>query len=156
MPVITRTQSKKISEKNNQIFIRYMNKMFDKSKMLCKKKETYYENMRIVTEIFYAVGEWFDIVLVVDGVVKTPKFINSIYNKYLELKYELENDAPKNQTEEEQYIIKVFLNQMQETAEKLKPYVTDIKQQEKTREKQEGDRFITVRVKDNHVRFMYL
>ena len=93
-----------------------------------KRKQYYYDNVRIITEIYYKMIEWFDRVLVINGFVpcaSIQKIINQLYNKAFNFAEEIKDkDAPENPTEEEQHIINVFLNQMEETCALLEPYVT--------------------------------
>lgn len=92
------------------------------------RKHYYYNNVRIITEIYYKMIEWFDRVLVINGFVpcaSIQKIINQLYNKAFNFAEEIKDkDAPENPTEEEQHIINVFLNQMEETCALLEPYVT--------------------------------
>ncbi len=74
-----------------------------------KYKQAYYENVRIITEIYYAVSDWFDTVLVTNGVVKQQKLLDIFYHKYCELKIQLMWDV-ENPTEEEKKILYVFFN----------------------------------------------
>ena len=87
-------------------------------------KQFYYDTIRVVTEMYYAVVDWFDAVFVINSFVPCPSFqklINKIYNKSFQFEEEIKN-APADQTEENQYVIKVFQNQLKETRECLEPY----------------------------------
>lgn len=87
-------------------------------------KQFYYDTIRVVTEMYYAVVDWFNTVFVINSFVPCPNFqklINKIYNKSFQLEQEIKN-APEDQTEENQYVIKVFQNQLKETRAVLEPY----------------------------------
>ena len=139
-----------IYDKNKVAFITYFKKMLESSDKYNKKStmyrrlaeqslnsrsknrltkmrnQFYYDNVRIVTEIYYGFVEWFDRVFVINGIVPNisiQNLINQIYNKGFGFIEEL-NDKPENPTEEEQHIINVFLNQVKETSALLEPYVT--------------------------------
>jgi len=100
-----------------------------KSKHMCeyyesKRREAFYDNVRIITEIYYNILDWFDTVFVINGVVKLPHLINKVYEKYFELKPILEREYD-TQTDEKKYTVKVCLDQLKETVAILKPYVTE-------------------------------
>jgi len=80
--------------------------------------------VRIITEIYYNILDWFDTVFVINGVVKLPRLINKVYEKYFELKPILEREYD-TQTDEKKYTVKVCLDQLKETVAILKPYVTE-------------------------------
>ena len=116
----------------------YFNKtIFYKSKRNCQSlqkrkyydlnyKKNYYFNLQLITEIFYVVKDWFDIVLVPYGVVPNSsiqRLIDVFYEKTKTLRGDI-NYSPKNPTKEESYTIKVCIEQLQETANILEPYVT--------------------------------
>jgi hypothetical protein len=102
-----------------------------KSKHMCeckyyesKRREAFYDNVRIITEIYYNILDWFDTVFVINGVVKQQRLINKVYEKYFELKPILEAEYD-TQTDEKKYTVKVCLDQLKETVAILKPYVTE-------------------------------
>ena len=93
-------------------------------------KQFYYDTIRVVTEMYYAVVDWFDAVFVINSFVPCPSFqklINKIYNKSFQFEEEIKN-APEDQTEENQYVIKVFQNQLKETREALEPYTREMQE----------------------------
>jgi hypothetical protein len=91
-----------------------------------KHKQYYYDNVRIVTEMYYLIVDWFDKVFVVNGTIASPSFqrlVNVIFNKVAEFECDIKN-APPNPTPEEKHIIKTFLDQLQETRKVITPYVS--------------------------------
>ena len=90
-------------------------------------KYFYYENARVITEIYYTIVDWFDLVFVINGKVRSPsiqKMINVTYKKSFELENDIPN-GPENPTEEEKHIVNILLNQLKETRALVEPYVTD-------------------------------
>jgi hypothetical protein len=140
---------------NIEIFAKYLKKMLDLAeyyqinqvefRLLAKKetssirknelytymyKQFYYDTIRVVTEMYYAVVDWFDAVFVINSFVPVASFqklINKIYNKSFQFEEEIKN-APADQTEEHQYVIKVFQNQLKETREALEPYTREMQE----------------------------
>lgn len=91
-----------------------------------ERKKHYYNNVRIVTEIYYLIVDWFDKVFVVNGTIASPSFqtlLNVTFNKAAEIERDIKN-APPNPTPEEKHIIKTFLDQIQETRRIITPYVS--------------------------------
>ena len=93
---------------------------------MIRYKQAYYDNVRVVTEIYYALVEWFELVFVINGVIpnqRIQKLADTIYNRSFELENQI-NDGPADKTDEEKYIVKVLLNQLEETRALFEPYVT--------------------------------
>jgi hypothetical protein len=87
---------------------------------------TYFDNIRIFTELYCYICESIHSVLVIDGLVTFPniqKLINMIYLKSISLLKEVNTKCAK--TYEQQHIINCFIQQMQETQDKIYLYVTE-------------------------------
>lgn len=100
-------------------------KLKNVQKLFKKHREIFYNKLRVITEIYYNILDWFDTILVVDGVVKYQNLINAFYKKYVELKPEIIAEMEEIKTKEEKHIFKICLDQLQETSALLEPYVSD-------------------------------
>jgi len=151
LPSKEKCMSQSQVDRNKSTFVSYMLKMIAKSNALQKDmkafrikaendninkssrkfyqrsyNQTYYNNVRVITEIFYALVEWFDLVFVINGVVPTQaiqKLADAIYNRSFVLENQI-NYGHADKTDEEKYIVKVLLNQLEETRALFEPYVT--------------------------------
>ena len=124
-----------IQEKKNQIFdwfIAIVNRYVDEISSLQTKKtiilkynvnkhrQTHYEQLRLVTELYYIIQEYF------------PEFSNTIYGKklantfYTKIQYfdhKIRNHIVIPRNEEEYKTVRVALGQLQDTAKILIPYL---------------------------------
>ena len=106
-------------------FVKYIQNAINKSENY-QKSISYFDNLRLITELYYYIYESVDSLLISDGLVCTPSFqrlINIIYMKSLDFLKEL--DITKVTSAEENHIVNCFSQQIWETQEKLYPYVTD-------------------------------
>lgn len=124
-------------------FIRYIRSTIYRSELLSESYDQFhnvddhFDNIRLLTEMYYYINESADSVLIIDGLIYSPstqKLINTIYNKIIEMeKKEMEKKINrqyvnyKKLTNEQHHILKCFIQQMSETKEKLYSYVTEIK-----------------------------
>ena len=86
----------------------------------------YFDNIRLITELYYYIYESIDTVFIIDGLVGSPdiqNIINIIYLKTISLLKE--RDTQKENTYEQKHIVNCFLQQIQETQDKLYIYVTE-------------------------------
>ena len=61
-------------------------------KFMAANRCAYYDNLRVITELYYNINEWFDILMVKDGIVcgeQWQKFIDTIYKKSICLEHEI-------------------------------------------------------------------
>jgi hypothetical protein len=95
-----------------------------KDELTAKYKQYYYDNVRILTETYYTIVDWFDRLFLVNGVIASPSFqklLDRLYEKTFEL--EISNALP-NPTPEEKHIVKVLMDQLHETRTIIAPYVS--------------------------------
>ena len=86
----------------------------------------YFNNIRIITELYHYVYESIDLVFIIDGLVCCPNvqiMINMFYAKSFSFLREI--NTKRINTFEQQHICNCFLQQMKETQEKLYLYVTE-------------------------------
>ena len=86
-------------------------------------KKYYYDNVRIVTEIYYTIVDWFDRIFLVDGVISYQKLLDTVHAKTFEHEITIKT-APPNPTPEEKHIVKVLMDQLHETRTIIAPYVS--------------------------------
>jgi hypothetical protein len=89
------------------------------NKAIKSYKKNYYDNIRIITEMYYLILDWFK----VDGFVIAQHVLDSVYEKSVELEEDIKYQ-PEDPTEEELHIIQTFLNQIRETTALIEPYVS--------------------------------
>jgi hypothetical protein len=100
-----------------------------KDDLIKKYKQYYFDNVRIATEIYYTIVDWFDRVFIVNGVVASPslqRLLNVIYNKMFEHEADIndiKNPMPQD-TPEEKHIVKTFMDQLREARTVVEPYVS--------------------------------
>ena len=131
MPVVTRSQSKlfaarqtKLAEKlemdyyNKKCFITLMSK---KLKETNNKKMT--DKLRLYSEIFYIIRDWFDVVICVDGVIRPDmkRFLEAVFNKSNEFLVDVYK--VNIETEEEHLIQKIFMDEVNATRDIVRPYI---------------------------------
>ena len=107
-------------------FIKYVHNAITQSENY-NRSISYFDNLRLITELYYYIYESVDSLLIIDGLVCTPCFqrlINIMYTKSIKFLEEFDI-ITKVTTAEENHIVNCFLQQMWETQEKLYPYVTD-------------------------------
>ena len=107
-------------------FIKYVNNAIDKSENYLASSINYYDNIRLITELYYYIYESVDSLLIIDGLVCTPcfqKLINIMYMRAVTFLKQI--DVNKATTAEENNIINCYSQQVWETQKKLYPYVTD-------------------------------
>ena len=120
MPAITRSQSKLNA---NARSVRPRNVI---KQDYYKNEAIYFDNIRLITELYYYIYESIDTVFIIDGLVASPdiqNIINIIYHRTISLLRE--RDPKKENTYEQQYICNCLIQQIQETQEKLYPYVSE-------------------------------
>jgi hypothetical protein len=86
----------------------------------------YFDNIRIVTELYHYVYESIDSVFIIDGLVCCPdlqKVINMMYAKSFSFLREI--NTKRITTFEQQHICNCFFQQIKETQQKLYLYVTE-------------------------------
>ena len=86
----------------------------------------YYNNIRVITYLFKYIHKSIDKVFIIDGIVVCPEtqtLINTLYLKTLTLPKQL--TATKEMNLKEQEYTNRFLTQLNETGEKLYPYVSE-------------------------------
>jgi hypothetical protein len=116
--------------KSVKSFIKYVNDVCTKSEHYFKEK-MYFENLRILTELYYYIYESFDTVLIVNGIVRAPNFqrlINTMSLKGVDLSTKVKEHKLtiyKEVTSEELYIMDCFLEQVKQTLIKLELYVKE-------------------------------
>ena len=88
--------------------------------------DIYFDNVRLITELYYYIYESIDTVFIIDGLVGSPdiqNIINVIYHRTISLLKE--RDTKKENTYEKHYICNCLIQQLQETQDKLYLYVTE-------------------------------
>ena len=103
-------------------FVKYINNAIIESQHYVKTGK-YFENLRILTEIYYYISESFDKILLVDGMVRGPKFqrlINVMYLKGVELLSKVTKKQAN--TSEDHHIMNCYFEQLVQTQSKLKLY----------------------------------
>ena len=111
-------------------FLKYVNDVCTKSEHYFKEK-LYFENLRILTELYYYIYESFDTVLIVNGIVRSPndqRLINIMCLKGVDLSTKVKDHKLtiyKEVTSEELYIMDCFLEQVKQTLTKLELYVKE-------------------------------
>jgi len=87
----------------------------------------YFNNIRVITYLFKYIHKSIDKVFVIDGLVACPEtqtLINTLYLKTLSLQKQMK--ATKEMNLKEQEYTNRFLTQLNETREKLYPYVSEM------------------------------
>lgn len=112
-------------------FIKYcmktLNIINENTKPEDKKYDSFYfDNIRVITELYHYVYESIDSVFIINGLVCCPnaqRLINMLYSKSIDLLKEI--NTKRIMTFGQQHICNCFLQQMKETQEKLYLYVTE-------------------------------
>jgi hypothetical protein len=114
--------------KSVKAFIKYVNDVCTKFDHYVKAG-LYFEQLRILTELYYYIYESFDTILIVNGIARAPNFqrlINTMYFKGVELSTKVKTlTVDKVTTSEEQYITDCFLEQLVQTQTKLELYAKE-------------------------------
>jgi len=87
----------------------------------------YFNNIRVITYLFKYIHKSIDKVFVIDGLVACPEtqtLINTLYLKTLSLQKQMK--ATKEMNLKKQEYTNRFLTQLNETREKLYPYVSEM------------------------------
>jgi hypothetical protein len=86
----------------------------------------YFDNIRLITELYYYIYESIDTIFIIDGLVGSPDIQNIINIIYLRTITLLKGrNRQKENTYEQKYIVNCCLQQIQETQDKLYQYVTE-------------------------------
>lgn len=113
---------------NVNTFLKYFSNAIRKSENYHKYGLNYFDNIRLITELYYYIYESIDSVLIIDGLViscSIQNLINTIYSKSINLVKQLYTRYGTKMTYEQGHIIGCFLRQIQETQKKIYQYVTE-------------------------------
>lgn len=138
MPVVTRSQSKlqkpmpnvlpsiekqAIDYQQQQVSKKCFVTLISKKLKETDKEEKMINKLRILSEIFYIIRDWFDVVICVDGVIMSDM------NKFLKIVYEKSNEFLVDvykiniETAEDHLIQKIFIDEVNAMLKIVRPYI---------------------------------